>query len=113
LKGIFRLVGVGQNAPANSPDHRPVPVDQGREGRFCVVHRFSRLGAPGGEPLEELAVGEPRRRSRHEKGAKLAKQGGRLSVCHDLRSRRDVRCARYYYAGIEDDGPGCFPKNNE
>ena len=50
LEGILRVMRVGQHAPADPPDHRAVPLDQGRE------RKLRGLAPAGREPLQELPV---------------------------------------------------------
>jgi hypothetical protein len=52
LEGVVRVVRVVEHAPADAEDHRPVPLDQGREGQLRG------LAAAGREPLQELAVSQ-------------------------------------------------------
>jgi hypothetical protein len=52
LKGVLDVVRVAQGVPADAEDHRPVPVDQGREGGFRG------LAASCEEAVEQLSVGE-------------------------------------------------------
>ena len=68
LEGVLGVVRVAEDAPADAQDHRPVPLDQGREGQL------GRLAAPGREPLEELAVGQSRRRSGRQQRAELPRE---------------------------------------
>ena len=65
LKGILGVVRVGQNAPAHPQDHRPVSLDQGREGQL------GRLAAAGREPLQKLTVGQLSDRPHIKERAKL------------------------------------------
>ena len=37
LEGIFRILMVGEDAAADSPDQRPVPVHERREGRVVAL----------------------------------------------------------------------------
>ncbi len=34
LEGVLRLVLIPQDRPAGAKDHRPVPLDEGREGQL-------------------------------------------------------------------------------
>ena len=52
LEGVLGVVRVSQHAPADPQDHRPVPLHQDREGQL------GGLAPVGGEPLQELAVGQ-------------------------------------------------------
>jgi hypothetical protein len=63
LEGVLGVVVVAEDRAADPPDHRPVPLDQGREGRL------GRLAAAGGESLQQLTVGESSRRPRVEEHA--------------------------------------------
>ena len=83
LEGILRVVRVGEHAPADAQDHRPVPLDQDREGQL------GRLAAVGREPLQELAVGQLADRPHVEERAKLSQGGPVLSDRHELDSPRD------------------------
>ena len=46
---------------ADTPDHRPVPVDQGGERGLGRGDGAGRLGTPGRKPLQELGVGQAAR----------------------------------------------------
>ena len=48
LEGVLGVVGVVQHAAADAQHHRPVPVQQGREG-FLI--------SAAGEPVQEVRVG--------------------------------------------------------
>ena len=50
LEGIFRQVGVAQDASADAQDHRAVPTDQGLEGRLAPL-------PTGEEQRHQLPVG--------------------------------------------------------
>ncbi len=78
LEGVLGLVGVAEHAVADPPDHRSVPIHQGREGHFRRCRGFGRLGPPGRVPLKELAVGEPRGRPRREQGSQLPQCGAQV-----------------------------------
>ena len=69
LEGVLGLVGLAEHAPADPPDHRPVAIDQGREGHLRRRRGLGRLGAFGRVPLEELDVGQPGRRPGREQVA--------------------------------------------
>ncbi len=62
LEGILRLVGIAEYAVADPPDHCAMAIHQGRKSHFRRCRRFGRFGPPGVVLVEELAVGEPRRR---------------------------------------------------
>ena len=53
LEGVLGMVPVAQELAADAQDHGPVPRHQRGEGGFAGGI------APRGEPLEELAVGQP------------------------------------------------------
>ena len=54
LECVLGVVRVGQDAPADALHHRPVPLDQDREGELGGVIPIGR------EPFQELAVGQTR-----------------------------------------------------
>jgi hypothetical protein len=62
LKRVFGVVQVAQHAPANAQDHRPVPSDEGREGRFI---------AAGKESAQQFAV---------RQSTTIVHQGGAVQV---------------------------------
>ena len=78
LKGILRVVRIGQYAPANAQDHRPMPLDQGGE------RLLGRIAPLGREPLEKLAVGQLTDRADREECAKLPHDAAILSQGHGL-----------------------------
>ena len=51
LEGILDIIRIAECIPADAEDHRPVPLDQGREGQL------GGLAVLGREPFEELTVG--------------------------------------------------------
>ncbi len=62
LEGILRRVLVPQDAATGAPDHRPVPLDQGRERRLVAVIR---------KPFQQLLVRQTRNRPVEEQGVEL------------------------------------------
>jgi hypothetical protein len=66
LKGIFRIVRVVKNAPADSKHHRAVPDHRLFEGRLRG------LIAPQDESVEELRIGHCPGRSEVEQPAHLS-----------------------------------------
>ena len=76
LEGVLGMVVVAQELPADAQDHRPVARHQGGEGGLA-----GRLAA-GGEPLEELAVGEPGDRAALEERPELPDQRWRGHIGH-------------------------------
>ena len=76
LEGILCIVRVDQHAPADAQDHRPVPLDQDREGQL------GRLAPVGREPLQELAVGQVPDRPHVEERAELSEDRPILSDRH-------------------------------
>ncbi len=58
LEGIFRVVGVAQEPPANSHDHRAMPLNQHGE------RLFGGLIAAGDEPVKQLAVAQVARNAK-------------------------------------------------
>ncbi len=76
LEGVLRVVRVGQHAPADPHDHRPVALDQDREGQL------GGLAAVGGEPLQELAVGQLADRTHVEERPELPPDGPVLADGH-------------------------------
>ncbi len=63
LEGVLGIVVVADDRAADPPDHRAVPLDQGRESRL------RRIAAAGGEPLQQLSVRQSGRRPRVEEHA--------------------------------------------
>ena len=53
LEGVHRLVVIAENAASGAENHRPMPLDQDREGQL------GRLAPAGREPLEKLPVRQP------------------------------------------------------
>ena len=53
LEGVGRIVRIAQDPPADAQDHRPVPLQQRREGRLG----FRRV-VPAEEPRQERTVAE-------------------------------------------------------
>ena len=76
LDGIFGMVPVTQNLPADAPDHRPMPVDQRGER-----HLASRIVA-GDEPLQQLPVGQSGERAALEERLNLPDDRPRSPVPH-------------------------------
>ncbi len=66
LEGVLGMLNVAQELPADAQNHRPVPAHQGGEGGLA-----GRLTPAGGEPLEELPVGEPGHRAALEERLEL------------------------------------------
>ena len=58
LEGVLGMLHVAQELAADAQHHRPVPAHQGGEGGLA-----GRLAPAGGEPLQELPVGEPGHRA--------------------------------------------------
>ena len=77
LERILGVVRVGQDAPADAQDHRPMPLDQDREGQL------GRLAPIGREPLQELPVGQLADRPDVEERAELPEDSPILSDRHD------------------------------
>ena len=75
LEGVPGVVLVAQDGPAGAQDHRPVPLDQGREGQL------GGLAAPRREALQQLPVRQPD----PVPARKRVRSPGRTS-----RSRRDL-----------------------
>ena len=65
LKGVFDVVRVDQQTPANPQDHRPMALDQGSKRLLGGVTRSGR------KPLQELPVGQLAGRSDCQQRAKL------------------------------------------
>ena len=65
LKGVLGVVPVAQDLATDAQDHRPVHRDQGRESHLL------RGVTPGGEPVEELAVGQSGDRAALEERVEL------------------------------------------
>ena len=86
-KASSRVVRVGQDAPADAQDHRPVPLDQGREGQL------GRLAPAGREPLQELPVRQLPDGSDVHQRADLAQDRAILPSRHPLSFRlgRSIR----------------------
>ena len=53
LEGVLGGMLVAEHAPADAEDHRPVPLHQGLEGQLGAVL------VAGGEPRQELGIGQP------------------------------------------------------
>src|SRR5262249_44752796 len=77
LKGVLGVVVTAEEAAAHPPDHRPVPADQGREGRFFAVGQVA---------IQALAVGHPRRVTEENGPANTRKYLGRGSGRHVVSS---------------------------
>jgi hypothetical protein len=54
LRGVLGLMLVADDLPTEAHDHRPMSLDQGREGVLIAL---------GGELLEELPIAQPPDRS--------------------------------------------------
>jgi hypothetical protein len=79
LEGVVRRVGVAQDAAADAQDHRPVPAQQGLEGRLVDVARV---------PVQQLGVGQPAERLPGGDAADVLKDGIDVTVDHNgLRTR--------------------------
>ncbi len=52
MKGVFHIVGIEENAAANTENHRAMALDQ-RSKRL-----LGRIAGAGREPLEELPIGQ-------------------------------------------------------
>jgi len=57
LKSILGLMEIGQDSPAQTPDHRPMPPEQKFESRFVVLKD---------ESVEQLGVGNAVLRGRSD-----------------------------------------------
>ena len=76
LKGILGMVPVAQDLAADAQNHWPVPRYQSGEGHF-------RAGiAPGGEPLDELAVSQSGNKAAVEEGLNLPAIQTCYQMCH-------------------------------
>jgi hypothetical protein len=75
LEGIFGTVTIWQNAPADAPDHGPVPRQQAREGNLIAAadEAFQQLG------IGRRAIGLQRRQS-----ADVAKDGVHVPGRHGV-----------------------------
>ena len=80
LEGVFGVVAVAQDLPADTQHHRPVPRYQSGEGHFGIGI------TPAAESIEELAVSQTRDRVALEKRTEL---DGRERGCSP--SRHAVR----------------------
>jgi hypothetical protein len=78
LECVLDVAGVAEQPPGDPEDHRPVPAHQGLEGGL------GRLGASGGEPFEQLAVGHRRGRAVAEQPVDLTDRVPRLPARHRL-----------------------------
>ena len=76
LEGVLGMMVIAQELPADAQHHRPVSGHDGGEGGLV-----GRLAARG-EPLEQLAVGEPGDRAALEERAELPGQRCRCHVRH-------------------------------
>jgi len=76
LERILGVVVVAQDLMADPLYHRPVPLDQRREGRFI---------ATGYEHIEQLPVGEAGNRADLEKHPKVTTDGA-MSIGHGFGS---------------------------
>ena len=77
LRGVLGLVLVAEDLAADAEDHRPMPLDQRREGG--LGRRLARLV---GEPAEELAVGQARGRPVAEERRDVPECGRCCVACH-------------------------------
>ena len=73
LKGVLDVVGAAEDRAADAQYHRPVPLDQGREGRFIP---------PREEPIQELAVGETGHRPLDEQAVDLSQRAADRRTRH-------------------------------
>ena len=73
MKGILGVVVVTQNLPADPLHHRPVPLDERREGRFV---------ATGREQVKQLPVALANNRAGIEKHPQVAIRRGLMSIGH-------------------------------
>ena len=69
LEGILSLVGIGQHPAADSPDHRSMSIDEGREGGL------GDLSSPRCELLQKMLVGEVALSPGLEQGVNLMQDG--------------------------------------
>jgi hypothetical protein len=76
LKSIFSVV-VAEEAAADAPDHRAVPLDEGCESSFIPTLN---------EAAEELSIGQPRPVLQQHGRAKLLDDLARLACRHAPRS---------------------------
>ena len=108
LERILGMLVVTQKLAADVQDHRSVPG-----------HQRSECGFAGGiavrdEPIEKLAVGEPRHRAAVEERANLSdhRTGCRVRHVRGL-SHREPRCFSdrgRYCPDVQDSIPGCDGK---
>ena len=94
LEGIFGGSVVPDHGLARTKDHRPVPLDQRREGGLIT---------PVEKPLEELAIGESRDRPLDEQAIDLTYRGTHGSTDHDaLLGTSDVHTTLRAGPGVDD-----------
>ena len=78
LEGVLGVVVVAEDRAADPPDHRAVPIDQGREGQL------RRLAAAGREPLQQLPVRQSGRGPRVEEHAEARRAGSIAPQDHEV-----------------------------
>jgi hypothetical protein len=88
LKGVLRVVRVGQHAPADSQDHRSMPLEQRGEGEV------GSLASAGRKPLQKLPVGQLPDRAHVEERAQLPDDNSVPSDRHGRDSPRTRRLPR-------------------
>ncbi len=81
LKGILGPVRIAQHRAAGTQNHRPMALDQSREGDFGGIIFCA---APAGKPLQEFAVAEAGRCARMEEGRKIPRRRSGWSTRHGL-----------------------------
>ena len=89
LEGVLGLVPVAEELPADAQNHRPVAGDKRGESRLAG------LIATGRDPLDQLPVGEPGRRTALEERPEITGQRCHRHV-RPSRSRRRSRAGRIW-----------------
>ena len=94
LEGVLGVVLVAQDRAADAEDHRPVPLDQGREGRPGRLVPVPVPVRTAGEPAQQLAVGQPARRARVEERPDVLEYSSARDASIPCRSPDGLRVKR-------------------
>jgi hypothetical protein len=78
LEGILGVVVIAQDLATHPLHHRPVPLDQRREGGFLPTAH---------EPVEQLPIAEANNRADLEKRPQVMTCAGVMSTGHESGSR--------------------------
>ena len=104
LRGIFRVVTIAQDPPADVQHHPPVPFHQHGKRRLRL------LGRPVSEPFQQRTVRETRRRATPEQNGDLLHDSRRGFACQDPASPSGRRAclATRVVSAKDPDRPNFF-----